>query len=167
MRKTFLVFVFAVLAITATLGFTACGSATEKSEKNDHDMNGMDHSNMDQMDHGDMDGKEHKTTDFSAYKKGDTEAFALAGEQIDKALAEKDKDKAIEGAKSLLTAFEKFDASKLDESKKKEYEEIAESAKEHAEHITKSDMKHQIEHFEGLAKDLTDLFALIGEKKEA
>ena len=33
MRKTFLGLVFAVFAITATLGFTACNTATEKAEK--------------------------------------------------------------------------------------------------------------------------------------
>lgn len=66
----------------------------------------------------------------------------------------------------MIAAFDKFDASKLDAGKKKEYAEIAESAKEHAEHIIKSELDHQMEHFEGLSKDLKDLFALIGDKKE-
>lgn len=178
MKNIFVGLVFALFTITIIFGFTACGTATEKvetqntdsnikNEKKDHDMSGMDHNKMDKTDHDNKDGKEHKTIDFSAYKKGETKAIASAAEQIDTALAEKNKDKAIEGAKALIAAFDKFDASKLDANKKKEYGEIAESAKEHAEHIIKSEMDHQTEHFEGLAKDLKDLFALVGETRAA
>lgn len=170
MRKTLIGLTLAMFVIVAALGFAACGSTSEKAEtpkadstentaKSDHDMSEMDHSKMD--------AKDHKTTDYSAYKTGQTADIANAAEQIDKALAEKDKAKAVEGANALIAAFKKFDASKLDAGKKKEYDEIAESAVEHAEHIVKSEMDHQMEHFEGLSKDLKDLFALIGEKKDA
>jgi hypothetical protein len=43
--------------------------------------------------------------------------------------------------------------------------EISESAKEHAEHIVKSPLEHQREHFESLSTDVSDLVALLGTDK--
>ncbi len=163
----------AAISITIAIWLTACSNTSETADtpksdqdataaKSDHDMSNMNSSDMTKMGHNDDKGKAHVSTEYTAHKKGNTEAIAIAAENIDKALAEKNKEKAIEGAKLLLTAFENFDSSKLDESKKKEYDEIVESAKEHAEHITKSELNHQIEHYEGLSKDLKDLFTLVG-----
>ena len=47
----------------------------------------------------------------------------------------------------------------------KEYMEIVESAKEQAEHIVKSPIDHQREHFEVLSTDINDLVALLGTEK--
>ena len=43
--------------------------------------------------------------------------------------------------------------------------EIYESAKEQAEHIVKSPMDHQREHFEVLSTDINDLISLLGTDK--
>ena len=43
--------------------------------------------------------------------------------------------------------------------------EILESAKEHAEHIVKSPIDHQREHFEVLSTDIKDLIGLVGSEK--
>ena len=55
--------------------------------------------------------------------------------------------------------------TKLSAETHKEYMEIMESAKEHAEHIIKSDLKHQREHFLALSTDIIDLVALLGTEK--
>ena len=46
-----------------------------------------------------------------------------------------------------------------------EYMEILESAKEHAEHIVKSPIDHQREHFEVLSTDVNDIITLLGTEK--
>jgi len=65
----------------------------------------------------------------------------------------------------LLTAFKGFDMSKLSGNTHKEYMEILENAKEQAEHIEKSPIDHQREHFEVLSTDITDMIALLGTEK--
>ena len=85
--------------------------------------------------------------------------------QIKNALVKSDKAKAAQKAKLLLTAFNKLDTAKLNESKRKEYKEIVENAMEQAEHIIKSPIEHQREHFEVLSEDITDLITLLGTEK--
>ena len=75
------------------------------------------------------------------------------------------KENTAKGGTALLAAISKFDMSKIPEDAHKEYMEIQESAKEHAEHIVKSPMDHQREHFEALSTDITDLVALLGTDK--
>ena len=44
----------------------------------------------------------------------------------------------------------------------KEYKIVIETAKEHAEHIAKSEMDHQREHFKSLSIDMIDMVAITG-----
>ena len=46
----------------------------------------------------------------------------------------------------------------------KELADIIEDATEHAEHIAKSDIGHQREHFKTLSKDISDMVAITGTK---
>ena len=85
--------------------------------------------------------------------------------QIKNALVEDNKDEAAEGAKKLLTAFSNFPMIKLTENQHTNYMEIAENAKEQAEHIIKSPIDHQREHLEVLSNDMNDLIALLGTDK--
>ena len=55
--------------------------------------------------------------------------------------------------------------TKLAESQHKEYMEIIENATEQVEHIVKSPIDHQREHFEVLSTDINDLVALLGTDK--
>ncbi len=73
-----------------------------------------------------------------------------------------DQKVTAEGGKVLLTAFNNFDMSKIKEKQHKEYMEILENAKEQAEHIIKSPIGHQREHFETLSKDMIDMIAITG-----
>ena len=55
--------------------------------------------------------------------------------------------------------------TKLTDAQHKEYMEIVENAKEQAEHIVKSPIDHQREHFEVLSNDVNDLITLLGTDK--
>jgi hypothetical protein len=80
-------------------------------------------------------------------------------------LVKDDNKKATEAGKMMLSAFSNFDMASLTEIQHSKYMEIAESAKEHAEHISKNPIDHQREHFEDLSKDVNDLIALVGTDK--
>ena len=80
------------------------------------------------------------------------------------ALANDSGDEAAKSGEALATSFTNFDKSSLTDEQKKKYEEIAESATEHAEHIGKnaSNIAHQREHFDMLSKDVYDIVKEVG-----
>jgi len=102
---------------------------------------------------------------MSTQKNAATTPIIDAYFQIKNALVTDSKENAAKGGTALLAAFSKFDMKTLTGETHKEYMEIAESAKEHAEHIVKSPIDHQREHFEVLSTDINDLIALIGTEK--
>jgi regulatory protein YycI of two-component signal transduction system YycFG len=175
MKKVKYGLLITTLVLISVFAFTACSSSDEKVSIDQHstDMpmnmnhnNGeMDHKD-DEMGHGDSKDKTAKSVDFSSQKNEQTSAIIDAYEQTKSALDANDKAKTAEGAKAMLAAFKKFDSSKISEDKQKEFAEIEESAKEHAEHIIKSDLDHQKEHFESLTTDIKDLFALTNTDKK-
>jgi len=85
--------------------------------------------------------------------------------QLKNALVADDKLAAADAAKTILKTFLNFDMSKLSSDEHKKYMEIIEDAKEQAEHIAKSPIDHQREHFESLSTDVNDLIALLGTEK--
>ncbi|WP_445713327.1 DUF3347 domain-containing protein [Flavobacterium sp.] len=128
----------------------------------EHDHSEMNHE--DGHDHGNSESTEREITQNST-KNNATSAMLDAYFEIKNGLVADSKEKTANGGNSLLTAISKFDMSKLSGETHKEYMEIAESAKEHAEHIIKSPIDHQREHFEALSTDITDLVALLGTDK--
>ena len=83
-------------------------------------------------------------------------------------LAKDDTNGAAEKGKILFASFNKFDASALNAKQKKEYLDIADDAKEHAEHIglNGGNIPHQREHFASLSKDISDLITLLGSNQK-
>lgn len=76
-----------------------------------------------------------------------------------------DNDKAASSAgKQLFSTLNKVDMKAIPANKHKEYMEIAENAKENAEHIGDNAGKvdHQREHFASLSNDVSDLIVLFG-----
>jgi hypothetical protein len=73
------------------------------------------------------------------------------------------KDAAVAG-KALADGFKNFDKSALTATQKKSFEDIADDAKEMAEHVGMSADKlpHQREHFDMLSKDMYDLVKAFG-----
>jgi len=76
-----------------------------------------------------------------------------------------DNDKAAANAgKQLFITLKNVDMKTIPANKHKEYMDIAENAKENAEHIGDNAAKidHQREHLASLSKDVSDLIALFG-----
>jgi hypothetical protein len=80
------------------------------------------------------------------------------------ALIKDDTKGAANAGKALFATFNKVNSNSIDAKLKKEYIDIADDAKEHAEHIGDNSGKidHQREHFAMLSKDVNDLIKTFG-----
>ena len=136
------------------------GHNHSKMEKKNDDGHDHDHSKM-----GNKTSNDSKTIAQSNIKNPATTPIVNAYLQIKNGLVATDKSATAKGATALLKAFKEFDMSKLPGDTHKEYMEILENAKEQAEHIEKSPIDHQREHFEVLSTDITDMVALLGTEK--
>ena len=163
-----------ILAIAfITLTVSSCKDNKKNHNNNDGhhtEMKSDDHSNMnhDNSDgHHDNASTSHHERDIEAntQKNSSTTPIIDAYIQIKNGLVADSKSAAAKGGAALLTAFSQFDMSNLSGDTHKEYMEILESAKENAEHIVKSPIGHQREHFEVLSTDINDLITLLGTEK--
>jgi len=111
-----------------------------------------------EMDHGTMD---HDMGSSDAQGTSVIDSYL----QLKDALVADNKDEAAKSGQALASALGSFDISGYDEQQQKELSDIIEVAKEHGEHIAKSDIGHQREHFEGLGKDMVDFIAITGTSK--
>ena len=80
------------------------------------------------------------------------------------ALTKDDTKGAASAAKTLYATLIAVNVNSIDSNKKKEYLDIADDAKEHAEHIGENggNIPHQREHFVLLSKDISDLIKTFG-----
>jgi len=156
------------------LSVTSCND-NKKEHNNDAghltEMKSDDHS---KMNHDNSDGHHDNNASTTKYerninentqKNAATTPIIDAYIQIKNGLVATDKARTAKGGSALLAAFSKFDMTTLKGDTHKEYMEIFESAKEQAEHIVKSPIDHQREHFETLSTDVNDLIALLGTEK--
>lgn len=88
--------------------------------------------------------------------------------EIKNSLAEDNAKDAADAGENLYKSFENTNSEKLDGKLKAEYVDIAESAKEHAEHISDNAEKieHQREHLVLLSKDIQELLEKFGSTKK-
>lgn len=79
-------------------------------------------------------------------------------------LAKDDGKEAAEAGKALVASFAKMDHSAMTPEQMKSYTDIADDAKEMAEHISENadKLEHQREHFDMLSKDMVDLVKVFG-----
>lgn len=162
--------IIGVLIITLTA--VSCNNSKKESneETGDHSEmksdDGHDHSKMEESEMNNMNTESsHDMMTNDGQKTSKSKMIVDSYLQIKNALVDDNKKEAAKAGKMMLTAFSNFDMTKLSESQHKEYMDILESAKEHAEHIIKSSIDHQREHFEVLSTDITDLIALVGTEK--
>lgn len=96
----------------------------------------------------------------------DAKAEAILSDYLNlkEALVADDLEKAVEAGTKLVASLKAFDSSNYTAEEQKELTDIIEDATEHAEHIAKSDIGHQREHFKTLSKDISDLVAITGTK---
>jgi hypothetical protein len=78
------------------------------------------------------------------------------------ALVATNKDEAAKAGKQLEASLKSFDISGYTAEQQEELKDIIDDAKEHAEHISRSEMDHQREHFKTLSKDIIDLITITG-----
>jgi hypothetical protein len=144
----------------AFISLTAMSCKDGKTEHNEEagmhsEMNheeGMNHDNMSASNTG-MDSN----TQNSQAKQVLTEYMTLKD-----ALVATDEKAAADAGKKLQNTLQAFDVSSFTAEQQTELKDIIEVATEHAEHISRSDMAHQREHFQMLTKDVTDMVAITG-----
>jgi len=83
-------------------------------------------------------------------------------------LVKDDSKGAADNGKLLLASLNRFDTKTLNAEQKKEYLDIADDAKENAEHIgdNAGKLDHQREHFVLLSKDINDLIKTFGSHRK-
>lgn len=155
MRKTKLsigILAMAFVSLTAM----ACKNETKKNNAVT-DMNNME------MNHASGDNNSNVKT--ATQKNAATTPIIEAYLKIKNGLVADNEESAAKGGSQLLEAFSNFDMSKLSEEQHKSYMDIVADAKEQAEHIAKSPLEHQREHFVSLSNDMDDLVMLLGTDK--
>lgn len=148
----------AILALVL-ITFTAISCKNNKKEQSKNEAN---HS---EMNHNANDGhhdKNKKEITMNGSEKGNSEAILTAYFNLKNALVADDESKAKELGASLEKSLNSLDVSKYTDAQKLELKDIIIDAKEHAEHISKSPIAHQREHFKVLSKDIIDMVAITG-----
>lgn len=153
------------LAIAASFVFVACNN--DKQAKG-HDMVKMDKDSTAPA--ASADDKDIKTVPVT-YTNVDPKVASSLKEVVDhylhikNALANDNETEAASGGNAMFTALNNVDKSLLTADQKKVYEENEEDVKEHAEHISKSKMDHQREHFAMMSEDVYSLVKAFGAGK--
>lgn len=144
-----------IMVMTIAVLFTACN---QKNESNSEDASTM--TNTESVD--------STSTITTSQSTNASIKDILAGYlKMKDAFASDDDKAAADAGNEMVTAFEKFDKSKLTAEQTKVYADIEDDAREHAEHIGKNagNIKHQREHFEMLSKDMHELVKTFGAGK--
>ncbi len=122
------------------------------SEEGHQHEEGMEHDKMDGA--NDMMDSEAQTSDA---KQVMADYMALKD-----ALVATDKEAAAQAGKKIESALRGLNISNYTAEEQEELKDIIADAAEHAEHIAKSEMDHQREHFKTLSKDMIDMVAITG-----
>ena len=113
-----------------------------------------------EMHQGDMDTS-NKMMDTNPQKSNSKQILADYMVLKD-ALVATDEAASAKAGKKLENTLEAFKVDSYSAAEQEELKEIIEVAAEHAEHISRSDIAHQREHFQMLTKDITDMVKIIG-----
>jgi hypothetical protein len=149
MKKVKLTTIAIMLMAFASLSLMACND-TKKEDSNDVMHSEMDNSNVE------MDSK---------VQNPNAKQVLADYMELKDALVATDESAATKAGKKLESTLKGFDVSNYTSEQQKELQDIIETSTEHAEHIGKSDIGHQREHFKMLTKDITDMIAITGTEK--
>ena len=144
-------------AIVLATGLTACNSnKDEKASSTDKEVTHVE--NQDEKQQVDAPQKEvakdTTTTTETTLSTLSTDEIVKNYLKLKNALTKDDSQSAAKAAKALISSFNNSNYKSIEAKLKKEYLDIADDAKEHAEHIYKNaeDIEHQREHFAILSK---------------
>ncbi|MCM5662503.1 DUF3347 domain-containing protein [Galbibacter mesophilus] len=140
-----------IMTLVATITLTM--SCKDAETKNDQPKN-----------HSEMNHQKEKNQEMSMNNGQMTSGETILNKYFDlkDALVNDNNSKAKDMGNALAESLKTFDATIYSSNEKNELNDIIQDATEHAEHIGKSDIKHQREHFKMLSKDLTDMVAITG-----
>ena len=150
-----------ILAL-AFLSFTAMSCKENKKESTDTMSSEMP---MEGHDHAAMDQDQMSSSDampMNAQQSSQTKQILADYMAVKDALVNDDENAAQKVGGQLETALSSFNVSSYTAEQQAELNDIIEDAKEHAEHISKSEIDHQREHFKMLSKDMLDMVAITG-----
>lgn len=159
MKKTILI----LTAITA-IALTACNSNNSPKDNN----MGMNHDTMpmpmQQNTQPDKDVKMVAITFTSVDPAVASYIKSLVTDYlaVKNALVNSNETEAAAASGKMYEAMKSFDKSLLTAEQKKVYDDIESDLKEHAEHISKSKIDHQREHFATMSKDMYDMVKAFG-----
>lgn len=156
MKKVKLVTTIMVMAFIS-LTAMSCKNAKKEHNNDEGHNTEMNHDNSDG--HHDSDKKEMA---MNSNQDGNAEIILKDYFNLKDALVVDDEAKAKKIGASLEKSLENLDVSKYTDAQKLELKDIILDAKEHAEHISKSPIAHQREHFKVLSKDIIDMVAITG-----
>ncbi|MEN3322214.1 DUF3347 domain-containing protein [Mariniflexile soesokkakense] len=150
------------------LSLTAMSCKDAKNENNNVDgqhteMNANE--NHSEMNHNNDDGHYNvEKKEMAVGNNQDVNAEVVLKDyfNLKDALVADNNAKAKELGAALVKSLSTLNVSKFTDAQKAELKDIIEDAMEHAEHISKSPIEHQREHFKTLSKDITDMVAITG-----
>ncbi|MDQ6812590.1 MAG: DUF3347 domain-containing protein [Bacteroidota bacterium] len=144
--KTLLVTSVALAAIT----FSACGGSSTSSNENSTK--------------ADTSISKQATSPAETTNNNPVNDVTAAYLQIKNGLANDNGNEAATGGKNFNDALAKVDKSSMTAEQKKSFDDVADDAKEMAEHISTNagKIEHQREHFDMLSKDMYDLVKTAG-----
>jgi hypothetical protein len=157
--------IFFVSMAIASLVFVACNNSDNNKQAENHDMDSMKKDSAGQT--TSVEDKNIKTVAV-AYTNVDPKVAASIQEIIDhylhvkNALANDNAEEAAKGSEAMSSSLGKIDKSLFTAEQKKIYEENEADLKEHAEHISKSKIDHQREHFSMMSEDVYALAKAFG-----
>lgn len=143
-----------ILVITfISLTALAC-TDSKKEQENTQDS----HSEM----NNDMKSVSNDTMNADTQNTSDAQQVLKDYMALKDALVATDEAAASKAGKKLESTLKGFNVSSYTAAQQKELKDIIEVATEHAEHIGRSDIGHQREHFKMLSKDIIDMVAITG-----
>lgn len=157
--------VFFVSIAIASLVYVACNNSDNNKQAENHDMDSMKKDSGGQT--KSVEDKDIKTVAV-AYTNVDPKITASIKEIVDhylhvkNALVNDNGEEAGRGSEAMSSALAKIDKSVFTPEQKKIYEENEADLKEHAEHISKSKIDHQREHFSMMSEDVYALTKAFG-----
>ena len=153
-----------ILAMTfLNLMTVSCKENKKESTDTMHSEMSMDGHNDDanaKIDHDAMTSSNSKM--MNSQQSSQTKAVLASYMAVKDALVADNKTSAATTGKHLESVLNSFEVSDYTAEQQAELNHIIDDAKEHAEHISKSEIDHQREHFKMLSKDMLDMMAITG-----
>ena len=147
-----------------SVSLTACGRASNNDHKDEEEQSYSEEEHS----HNTMENNHDTNHDETAHSETATGELTAASMVVNhylaikNALVEDSKNGASKAANELVNSLNDLSTEDFPETERKEITELIEVIKEHGEHIAKSEMDHQREHFPILSKDISDFIKMTG-----